>query len=69
MSIEQLTWGFDVTCDYCGETQFFDISEHHFPTLLAEMKEYGWKSRKDQDDEWEHFCPSCQDREKESHEA
>jgi hypothetical protein len=47
----------EVECDHCSFSQEYETDA--WPTLLADMKKDGWKSRKDDKGEWEHTCSSC----------
>jgi len=59
MTIERFESGFGyvVHCDFCDEELYLMDSEY-FQDALREMKEYGWKSRKE-NDEWVNICPDC----------
>jgi hypothetical protein len=61
LTIENLSFhgltGFEISCDFCSFSQEYETD--HWPTLMAEMKKDGWKSRKDKNDEWEHVCQDC----------
>ena len=59
MSIERMMAGYDVTCDICGQTTFFEAD--CFSELLAAMRQDGWVSVKEDgwDDAWTHKCPDC----------
>jgi hypothetical protein len=52
--------GFDIECDTCGKTQYLDFDWESFREAVAEAKENGWRSYKDEDGEWRHKCPECQ---------
>lgn len=49
--------GFDMDCDECGESQFFDRT--YFADFIAEAKAAGWKTYKDDGGEWANLCPKC----------
>jgi len=49
--------GFDMDCDECGQTEFFDRT--YFKDFIAEAKMSGWKIFKDEVGDWTHLCPSC----------
>lgn len=66
MTIEKLETGFGylIQCDFC-DGELYLPNAIYFEDALAEMKDYGWRNRKD-GDEWLSICPAC--LEKESHE-
>jgi len=46
-------------CDECG-TEFPGGVQDDFRTFIQELKDAGWKIRKD-GETWEHICPDCQE--------
>lgn len=46
-----------VECNACEETQYGGTLE--FRDFIADIKDNGWRIRKNDMDEWEHFCPEC----------
>ena len=51
-------FGFAVTCDITGCSNYEDLEVRSFYEAIEEMHSRGWKSRKE-NDEWIHVCPSC----------
>ena len=49
--------GFDIDCDTCGQSTFFDRT--YFQDFISDAKEAGWKIYKDNGGEWAHSCPAC----------
>jgi hypothetical protein len=49
--------GFEMECDTCGETEFFDRT--YFRDFIADAKASGWKITKDDEGNWIHTCPTC----------
>jgi len=47
---------FNIICDECGHQDEFSVN-HNWDTLMDEMSENGWESRKI-NDEWYNFCSS-----------
>jgi len=56
MTISKDTFGMLVECDKCSE--YFDVDSDDFSDAVDELKAWGWKIRKE-DDEWVHVCSSC----------
>ena len=50
-------FGYTLTCDYCGE--MCDENFNEFTEAVEYKKEYGWKSVKDKNDDWQELCPEC----------
>lgn len=57
---------FYITCDNCGEELHIDTAYGDWSEMIKDMKAQGWKSRKDQNDEWENLCPECLKAERKS---
>ena len=53
--------GFDMECDECGETEFFDRT--YFQEFIADAKASGWKIFKDYAGDWAHLCLECAKKE------
>ena len=51
------TADFEVTCDLCGEQDFYDDMD--WTDLMAAMKDDGWKNKKEGGGDWVHHCPKC----------
>ena len=69
MSIEKVMGGFtgyDITCEICGQTEYLDFDWENFKAAVAEAKERGWKTWKDEDGQWCHICSICQTKEAKS---
>lgn len=49
---------FFAECNECGHEEYGGVTED-FHEFLAQLKDEGWKIRKDED-EWQHICPDCQ---------
>jgi Fe2+ or Zn2+ uptake regulation protein len=49
-----------VSCDECGEEM--DVTFDDFADAVASLKAEGWKFRKDESGNWEHFCPDCKEK-------
>ena len=49
--------GFDIECDKCGQAQNYDRT--YFKDFMAEARQDGWVSKKDDAGEWTHLCPTC----------
>ena len=62
MTIEKEFFGFVVECDRCSYYENFDTEDFHF--VIDELKQSGWKIKKDKYDNWEHICPDCQEKRK-----
>lgn len=45
------------SCDNCSET--FDTDEKDFFAAIEAIKKEGWAVRQNDNEEWEHICPSC----------
>lgn len=56
MTIRNVQGELQCECNDCGETHYGGTLE--FQAFIADLKEQGWKTRKD-DDEWQHLCPGC----------
>jgi hypothetical protein len=50
-------------CDDCGHTtEGVIVGVTDFHEFVRELKDHGWTVRKDEDDEWRHYCsPDCAD--------
>ena len=48
---------YEVSCDSCSFSE--EIEVFNFPCLMNEMRQRGWKSFKDGDDEWTQMCSEC----------
>lgn len=44
-------------CSTCGET--IDLESREFQESVEEMKKQGWRTAKNADDQWVHFCKNC----------
>lgn len=60
MSIERYKDMRIPTCDICGDTL---PEEYDFSDAVQAMKDAGWKIQRNDDGEWEHFCPECREGE------
>lgn len=49
-------FGYELTCDICGEGEKFD----YFDYILKYKKDLGWIS-KEYKGEWQDICPECQE--------
>lgn len=62
MSIERNRWGFDgeitFECDGCGEELHTETAA--FETALQTLKAERWRAKKENNNDWAHYCPSCQ---------
>lgn len=45
------------TCDECGGEEAGGTRE--FREFVSDLKDMGWKIRKDEDGNWTHECPDC----------
>ena len=45
-------------CDGCSNYMEFEKWQM-FQDVIVEARSLGWKVRKNDEEEWEHFCPSC----------
>ena len=64
MTIERISdHNYDLICDICYESadEFFE----DFHDAVLYKKREGWKSRKDENGNWEDVCPNCQENEDE----
>ena len=50
--------GFELVCDSCGHTV---SGLDDFNEGVEYKKDNGWKSRRNDTDEWEDICPNCQE--------
>jgi hypothetical protein len=64
MTIERFEEGFGyvVHCDLCDEELYLPDADI-FDEVIAGMKEHGWKSSKNLDDDWDNICPTCLEKE------
>jgi len=51
-------FGFDMYCDKCDETVFWNFEHEEFLEMIREAKSVGWTTKK-VGNEWEHYCPEC----------
>jgi len=56
MTIQPKRNSFIVNCDSCPE--YLEVDSTDFKDALKEMKFYGWKTFK-KNDEWVNQCPVC----------
>lgn len=49
--------GFDVSCDNCGNEEYFDAG-NDWDYLIDLMRDNDWRSVKTQYG-WEHYCSDC----------
>lgn len=50
---------FVVECDGPGCMEVLETETGDFSAARERMRQEGWKSRKNKQDEWEHFCEAC----------
>ncbi len=46
------------TCDDCGDEHAGGCQDD-FRKFVQELQELGWKISKDEDGQWTHTCPAC----------
>lgn len=56
---------FDMFCDFCSNSENFDTDDD-WQEMIQQAKDSGWKIFKN-DDEWEHKCPVCVEKEREKY--
>lgn len=57
MTISKYYGAWQVTCDTCNEERYPDA--HLFMDVVSEIRDLGWLSLRNDDDEWVHMCPAC----------
>lgn len=62
--IEKEFFGFIISCDKCSNYLNCDTGTDDFQGAINMAKGRGWRMRKDKDDDWEHICPVCYQKEK-----
>jgi hypothetical protein len=53
--------GFDIECDECKQSEFYD--DDRFRDFIDHAKKDGWKITKDNVGDWMHICPTCRVKE------
>ena len=60
--IEKEFFGYVINCDKCSNYYNCECSDD-FLEAVDMAKKQGWKIRKDKNDDWEHICPVCYQKE------
>ena len=60
--IERTSLGIDVICDGSRCQEYLTIDSQDWSDAMEKMRSDGWLSVKDDDGEWEHFCPECKEQ-------
>jgi len=61
MTIEKIdeAFGFVINCDFCPD--YFEVDTEHFSEVTQALRDKEWKYFKDENGEWAHKCPVCQE--------
>lgn len=54
---------FEIACDRCPSGHKEVDADFGWGSMIAEIKEDGWKVLKDADGDWTHICPACDESE------